>query len=506
MARLQPLPATLGAAQTPPADASPALPASPSLAAVPEPAESSPASPLTGVPASFGVPANSSEGLPVPSARELSAGLSAQTRPNWKHSLDQAWPAAAAVAGGTLAAALPAAVANVAAEPAAGSPTATAEKSPSPNTLPPAAATPSPAAPGSLGQPALEQRLYAATAHRPLFQAATAESRHSTASPVQPLATGSTGAARYGAGELGEPATQPGGGKAAELAFGARLVPAAGPAEAPANDAPGPQPVSSTTPARPSGGAPLNGATAQAASPAAAVTAPDPASDQTGDSAETISTPPATPDKGETGAAERFRKSETSAASSWEGASAARLSADAAYAPAAGSTSASSRSERAAAAEPRAAAAPEPAADAEPAKPPSAAHNIQLDVNGGDRRVEVRLTERSGEVEVAVRTPDAHLASALREDLPALSSRLAESGFRAETWHPASAVSSGPGEGHKLAEPSAGGTPQDANGRSRQNGGQPQGDSQPRQPKTSEQQADQKSPGKDFAWLMSSLR
>jgi hypothetical protein len=187
------------------------------------------------------------------------------------------------------------------------------------------------------------------------------------------------------------------------------------------------------------------------------------------------------------------------------------LSPDTVYAPAARLAEASSQPEHAAAAEPRPAAAPEPRLDAEVPKPPAAARNIQLDVNGGNQRVEVRLTERGGEVQVAVRTADAHLAGALREDLPALSSRLAESGFRAETWHPASPGASsegpsGPGDWHKLAEPSPGGTPQDPNGRSRQDSGQPQGDSQPRQPKTSEQQPDRKDQGKDFAWLMSSLR
>jgi hypothetical protein len=275
-----------------------------------------------------------------------------------------------------------------------------------------------------------------------------------------------------------------------------------------AGDPPDPLPVPLTAPAHPSAFAPPNNAVPDPAGQAP-VTPLEPVIGQTGDSADEKSSLPASLDKGDTGAAERFRKSETPAPSPGEAspASAARLSPDAVYAPAESLAKASHQPQHAAVAEPRPVAAPELSADAEQAKLPSAARNIQLDVNGGDRRVEVRLTERGGEVEVAVRTPDAHLASALREDLPALSSRLAESGFRAETWHPASpGATSGPGEGHKLAEPSPGGTPQDSNGRSRQNGGQPQGDSQPRQPKASEQQPDRKNPGKDFAWLMSSLR
>lgn len=73
----------------------------------------------------------------------------------------------------------------------------------------------------------------------------------------------------------------------------------------------------------------------------------------------------------------------------------------------------------------------------EPPPPVSPARDIRLQVTGGERRVEVRLTERAGEVQVSVRTPDSQLAGALRDDLPALSARLQQTGFRAETWHPA---------------------------------------------------------------------
>jgi hypothetical protein len=407
----------------------------------------------------------------APQPQELSAGLSAPPRPPSKRPVDQVSPAPAAARPDGTPAAVQAAVRN-----------------------------------GPVDSTA-------ATAHRALFQAATAEStRHSAATAIQsPLPTGALDPARYGARELGESA-QSGGGKAVQLAFGARLVPTAGPLEAPAGDPPDPVPVPSSTPARPSAAAPLDGAVAEPASEAA-VTPVDRATGQTGDAAEDNSSLPASIEKGEADAPARFRKSETPTASSWEAssASAARLSPDAVYAPAEGLAKASHQPERAAAAAPQTAAPPEPGAGAEASKPPAAARNIQFDVNGGDRRVEVRLTERGGEVQVAVRTPDANLASALREDLPALSSRLAESGFRAETWHPASpgtssGAPSGQGDWHKLTEPSAGGPPQDPNGRPRQNGGQPNSDSQPRQPQTREQQPNRKDQGKDFTWLMSSLR
>ena len=136
--------------------------------------------------------------------------------------------------------------------------------------------------------------------------------------------------------------------------------------------------------------------------------------------------------------------------------------------------------------------------------PPAAARDIRLEVNGGGQRVEVRLMERGGEVHVAVRTPDAHLADSLREDLPALSSRLTESGFRTETWRPG--ASGGP-EWHRQAELSAAGSPQDSSGQSRQNGRQQQpGDQPPARQKVPEEQLYRKEKGKDFEWFMSTLR
>ena len=58
-------------------------------------------------------------------------------------------------------------------------------------------------------------------------------------------------------------------------------------------------------------------------------------------------------------------------------------------------------------------------------------HDIKLQLAGeGESRVEVRLTERRGDVFVAVRTPDSRLAGELRQDLPSLASRLEQAGYR----------------------------------------------------------------------------
>jgi hypothetical protein len=147
---------------------------------------------------------------------------------------------------------------------------------------------------------------------------------------------------------------------------------------------------------------------------------------------------------------------------------------------------------------------PEPASAPELPRAPAAAHDIRLQVNGGERRVEVRLVERDGEVHVAVRTPDAHLADTLREDLPTLSSRLTDSGFRTETWHPGASAGA---EWHRQAEPAGGGLPQGSSGQPRENGRQQQpGDQQPPRAKVPEEQLHRKEKGKDFEWFMSTLR
>lgn len=50
--------------------------------------------------------------------------------------------------------------------------------------------------------------------------------------------------------------------------------------------------------------------------------------------------------------------------------------------------------------------------------------------------VDLRVTERGGEIHVDVRTPDAGLETALREDLGTLTSSLERAGYRAETFVP----------------------------------------------------------------------
>jgi hypothetical protein len=133
----------------------------------------------------------------------------------------------------------------------------------------------------------------------------------------------------------------------------------------------------------------------------------------------------------------------------------------------------------------------------------AAVRDMKFEVTGGERRVEVRLSERAGEVKMTVRTADAPLASTLRENLPALSARLAESGFKSEAWRPAASSAN---EWRHDARSAAGGASQDANAQPRGQDRQPQDGAGQRRPKSPQEPMPLKEKGRDFAWLMSSLR
>ena len=97
-----------------------------------------------------------------------------------------------------------------------------------------------------------------------------------------------------------------------------------------------------------------------------------------------------------------------------------------------------------------------PAASAEapapPEKPKAPAPN-QLSIKverPGEKDVSLQVTQRAGEVHVAVRSDDSRLNSALRSDLNDLVSNLKQHGFKSETWSPsdvaAPAARAGQGE------------------------------------------------------------
>jgi hypothetical protein len=137
----------------------------------------------------------------------------------------------------------------------------------------------------------------------------------------------------------------------------------------------------------------------------------------------------------------------------------------------------------------------------EPAPAAGAARDIQFQVNQGGQRVDVRLTERSGEVHVSVRTPDAQLAGTLREDLPALSAKLEQSGFRAETWRPGMST---PPPHFGADETGFSNTPHDGQHPPPRQGGQEQQQAPPRRPKPSLAES-ATSQRKEFSWHISQL-
>jgi len=161
------------------------------------------------------------------------------------------------------------------------------------------------------------------------------------------------------------------------------------------------------------------------------------------------------------------------------------------------STPAASRSETPAPAE----AAPEPSNPLPAAAAPTA-HDIKLELNSGGQRVEVRLTERDGDIHVAVRTPDARLTDAMRADLPALAAKLEQSGFRTDAWQPGS----GAGGERRAAETGAGNASQDSQEHAGQNQQQKQDNPQQQQQRTLTNAPNRKSDRKDFAWLLQTYR
>jgi len=135
--------------------------------------------------------------------------------------------------------------------------------------------------------------------------------------------------------------------------------------------------------------------------------------------------------------------------------------------------------------------------------PAPVARDIRLEVASADRKVEVRLVERAGELHIAVRTPDDRLAEGLREHLPLLASRLEQSGFRADEWRAASAT----GTERRLDVAGSASASTDAKQQRDPSGnGQEQRDQQPHPPREIDEPKHIKQKGAEFAWLMESLR
>jgi hypothetical protein len=143
------------------------------------------------------------------------------------------------------------------------------------------------------------------------------------------------------------------------------------------------------------------------------------------------------------------------------------------------------------------------ALETEPAavKQPAQAREIRLEVGSDSDRVEVKLSERAGELKVSVRTPDSHLAERLRADLPTLSARLEESGLRAETWRPSVAGGNETRTAHEVSTAGFGDQPRDPESGRQQR--EQQRHREPQQPRVMEENETSKEKGQEFEWFLS---
>jgi len=136
-------------------------------------------------------------------------------------------------------------------------------------------------------------------------------------------------------------------------------------------------------------------------------------------------------------------------------------------------------------------------------RPAGPLREIRLEMTGDEGRVEVKLTERAGELKVAVRTPDTRLADRLRTDLPVLSARLEDRGLRAETWHPAEVPAASLRDAQQVNTTDNGGQHEGSKGHGQQNE-EHSGDRRP--PHVRDENEQSKEQEKDFEWFLSTTR
>jgi len=106
-----------------------------------------------------------------------------------------------------------------------------------------------------------------------------------------------------------------------------------------------------------------------------------------------------------------------------------------------------------------------PEAQNEPNEPASGSvRDIAIQLSNREQgTVQVRLSERAGELRVSVRTPDVGLSRGLRDGITELVGRLEHNGYRAETWQPSDGNGSGD-QGHDSPPQGGSSHGQDAGG------------------------------------------
>jgi hypothetical protein len=89
--------------------------------------------------------------------------------------------------------------------------------------------------------------------------------------------------------------------------------------------------------------------------------------------------------------------------------------------------------------------------------------------------VDIRIVQRAGDLQIAVKSDDTNTTQGLRQGLTELSNRLNESGYQAETWRPghaAATAESAAESGNSSQHQSPSGDAQSQSGSSQQNRGQ----------------------------------
>lgn len=105
------------------------------------------------------------------------------------------------------------------------------------------------------------------------------------------------------------------------------------------------------------------------------------------------------------------------------------------------------------------------------AKPATPLRELSIQMGQASQdRVEVRVVDRSGELQVAVRSANPDLTQGLRQGLPELVNRLEQNGFHAEAWRPGTTASAIPSAGDTRQRPMQ--SQQDPSQSQSQSGGQ----------------------------------
>ena len=115
----------------------------------------------------------------------------------------------------------------------------------------------------------------------------------------------------------------------------------------------------------------------------------------------------------------------------------------------------------------------------EPLPAPPVSHDVSLRLaDGQNNNVDIRMSERAGEIRVTVHTPDGNLANSMRSELPDLVGKLRQTGYQAETWRPATPPQT---DGERRSGPDS--SPQQHSTGGRRDGRQQQQQQQQNQPR-----------------------